>query len=257
MSEHALILDCDGVLADTEKDGHLVAFNQVFDEAGYPFRWSEDEYAVLLKVGGGKERMKAYLAQHPELDLPGSDDLDTLLAEVHRRKSYDYQQIVNSGQIPGRPGVKRLIEDALDHGWRVAIASTSAVPSVEAVAVAVLGQATRDRLFGIYGGDIVKAKKPAPDIYLYALEQLGLGPEQAVVVEDSESGAKAAAAASIAHIVTVSHFTVDDPFPDARIVVSDLGEPNAPAQLIAGEDVRDADGLISFESLERLVADEA
>ena len=95
------------------------------------------------------------------------------------------------------------------------------------------------------------------DIDLSALEQLGLGPEQAVVVEDSESGAKAAAAASIAHIVTVSHFTVDDPFPDARIVVSDLGEPNAPAQLIAGEDVRDADGLISFESLERLVADEA
>ena len=257
MSAHALILDCDGVLADTEKDGHLVAFNQVFAEFGYPFRWSEEEYADLLKVGGGKERMRHYLSLHPEIEVPGSDDLDALLAQVHKQKSADYQDIVNSGRIPGRPGIKRLVEEALDAGWEVAIASTSAVSSVEAVAVAVFGQATHDRLSGIFGGDIVPAKKPAPDIYLYALEQLGLGPDQAVVVEDSESGAKAAAAADIAHIVTVSHFTVDDPFPAARIVVSDLGEPDAPAQLIAGEDVRDADGLISFESLERIRADDA
>ena len=256
MSEHALILDCDGVLADTEKDGHLVAFNQVFEEEGYPFRWSEDEYAVLLKVGGGKERMKAYLSQHPELDLPGLDDLDALLAQVHKRKSADYQQIVNSGQIPGRPGIKRLVEEALDAGWRVAVASTSAIPSVEAVARAVFGQATYDRLFGIYGGDIVPAKKPAPDIYLYALEQLGLQPADAVVVEDSESGAKAAAAAGIAHIVTVSHFTVDDPFPAARIVVSDLGEPDAPGTLIAGDDVRH-DGMITVASLEQIVGENA
>lgn len=257
MSAHALILDCDGVLADTEKDGHLVAFNQVFEESGYPFRWSEDEYADLLKVGGGKERMRHYLALHPELTLPGSDDLDALLAEVHRRKSDDYQQIINAGRIPGRPGVRRLVEDALDHGWRVAIASTSAVASVEAVAVAVFGRATRDRLFGIYGGDIVAAKKPAPDIYLYALQQLGLGPEQAVVVEDSESGAKAAQAAGIKHIVTVSHFTMNDPFPAASVVVSDLGEPGAPAHVLAGEDVRDADGLISYESLQRILGDDA
>lgn len=256
MSDHALILDCDGVLADTEKDGHLVAFNQVFDEAGYPFRWSEDEYAELLKVGGGKERMKAYLTQHPEIDLPGSDDVDALLAEVHRRKSYDYQQIVNSGRIPGRPGIKRLVEEALDGGWQVAIASTSAVDSVIAVAVAVFGQQTRDRLFGVYGGDIVKAKKPAPDIYLHALDELGLQPNQAVIVEDSESGAQAAAAAGVAHIVTVSHFTQNDPFPDARIVVSDLGEPGAPARLIAGEDVRH-DGMITFASLQTIAGENA
>lgn len=253
MSEHALILDCDGVLADTEKDGHLVAFNQVFAEFGYPFRWSEDEYAELLKVGGGKERMKAYLAQHPEIEVPGSDDLDALLAQVHKQKSADYQQIVYSGQIPGRPGIKRLVEEALDAGWRVAIASTSAVSSVEAVAVAVFGQATRDRLFGIYGGDIVPAKKPAPDIYLYALDQLGLQPSQAVIVEDSESGAKAAAAAGVAHIVTVSHFTVDDPFPAAVVVVKDLGEPGSPAVVLAGDDVRDSRGVIGIESLQRIV----
>ena len=257
MSEHALILDCDGVLADTEKDGHLVAFNQVFDEAGYPFRWSEDEYSDLLKVGGGKERMKAYLAQHPEIELPGADDMDALLAEVHRRKSIDYQQIVNSGQIPGRPGVKRLVEEALDGGWRVGDRVHLRRAERRGRRGRGAGQHTRDRLFGIYGGDIVKAKKPAPDIYLYALQQLGLRPDQAVVVEDSESGANAAAAANIAHIVTVSHFTKSDPFPSARIVVSDLGEPGAPAELISGEDIRDAEGLISFESLQRIAQENA
>ncbi len=254
---HALILDCDGVLADTEKDGHLVAFNQVFEEAGYPFSWSEDEYAELLKVGGGKERMKAYLSQHPEVELPGSDDMDALLAEVHRRKSFDYQQIVNSGQIPGRPGIRRLVEEALDGGWAVAIASTSAVDSVIAVAVAVFGQTTRDRLFGVYGGDIVKAKKPAPDIYLHALEELGLQPNQAVVVEDSESGAKAAAAAKIPHVVTVSHFTQNDAFPSAVCVVADLGEPGRPAELRSGQDVRDGRGVIGFESLQRIAKENA
>jgi len=252
VTEHALILDCDGVLADTEKDGHLVAFNQVFEESGYPFRWSEDEYAVLLKVGGGKERMRAYLSQHPEHVLAGADHLDTLLADVHRRKSFDYQQIISSGRIPGRPGVKRLVEEALDGGWRVAIASTSAVSSVEAVAVAVFGQATRERLSGIYGGDIVAAKKPAPDIYLHALRELDLQPNQAVVVEDSESGAKAAAAAGIPHIVTVSHFTAEDPFPDAVTVVDDLGELDHPARVRAGEDVRDERGVIGLASLERI-----
>ena len=257
MSAHALILDCDGVLADTEKDGHLVAFNQVFAEFGYPFRWSEEEYADLLKVGGGKERMRHYLSLHPEIEVPGSDDLDALLAQVHKQKSADYQQIVNSGQIPARRGIKRLVEEALDGGWRVAIASTSAVPSVEAVAVAVFGQATRDRLSGIFGGDIVAAKKPAPDIYLYALDQLGLQPGDAVVVEDSESGAKAAAAAGLRHIVTVSHFTREDPFPDAFVVVGDLGEPGTPAQVLAGEDVRDARGVIGLEALERIVRADA
>jgi len=252
VTEHALILDCDGVLADTEKDGHLVAFNQVFAESGYPFQWSEDEYALLLKVGGGKERMRHYLSQHPEHVLPGADDLDALLAEVHKRKSAGYQQIIGSGTIPGRPGVKRLVEEALDGGWRVAIASTSAVSSVEAVAVAVFGQATRERLWGIYGGDIVAAKKPAPDIYLHALDELRLQPNQAVVVEDSESGAKAAAAAGIPHIVTVSHFTAQDPFPDAVVVVDHLGELDSPAVVRAGEDVRDERGVIGLTSLERI-----
>ena len=226
----ALILDCDGVLADTERDGHLVAFNQTFEELGFSFRWSEDEYASLLKIGGGKERMRG----------------------AHKRKSEIYIELVDQGRLPGRPGVKRLIEEALDAGWQVAVASTSATRSVEAVLRSVVGEQTRSRIAGVWAGDIVPAKKPAPDIYLLTLKELGRGPDEAVVVEDSESGALAAANAGLRHVVTVSSFTVEDPFPAAATVVSDLGEPGAPAQLRAGVDVRN-DGVVDVAALTELL----
>lgn len=252
----ALILDCDGVLADTELDGHLVAFNQAFTELGLPFQWSEAEYDGLLKVGGGKERMLAYLAQHPEIDLGSDEDKAAKVAEVHKLKSKLYVELVEAGKLPGRPGVKRLIESALDDGWQVAVASTSATKSVEAVLAAVVGPLTRGRMAGVWAGDIVPAKKPAPDIYLMALRELGRTADEAVVIEDSESGAKAAAAAGIRHIVTVSSFTTRDPFPAASVVVSNLGEPDQPAEFLAGVDLRH-DGLIDLESLRAAVASTA
>lgn len=249
----ALILDCDGVLADTERDGHLVAFNRTFDELGLPFQWSLEEYAELLKIGGGKERMLGYLRQHPELDFGTPEDVAEKVAAAHKRKSEVYIELVEQGALPGRPGVKRLIEEALDAGWTVAVASTSATKSVEAVLTSVVGPATRARMAGVWAGDIVPAKKPAPDIYLRTLHELGLTADNAVVVEDSESGAQAAAAAGLRHVVTVSSFTAQHPFPAAGIVVSDLGEPGAPATYRAGQDVRH-DGVIDVASLEQLLA---
>ncbi len=247
---NALILDCDGVLAETELNGHLVAFNQVFAERGLAYRWSDDDYKELLKVGGGKERMLTYLADHPEAEVPGGDT-DAFVADLHVGKSAAYRGIVDSGTIPARPGIRRLVEEALDAGWLVAIASTSAPASVESVADAVLGPADRQRLAGIFAGDVVPAKKPAPDIYLLALRELGLDRADAVVIEDSGGGARAAAAAGIPHIVTVSHFTRDDAFPDAICVVEDLGEPGAPALLLAGTDLADERGVIGISSLRR------
>lgn len=251
-SRKALILDCDGVLADTERDGHLVAFNQTFRELGLPFQWSLQEYAELLKIGGGKERMLGYLRQHPELDFGTDDEVAAKVAAAHKRKSAVYIELVEAGALPGRPGVKRLIEAALDAGWQVAVASTSATKSVEVVLVSVVGPETRARIAGVWAGDIVPAKKPAPDIYLLTLQQLGLSADHAVVVEDSESGAKAAAAAGLRHVVTVSSFTGEDPFPAAGTVVSDLGEPGAPAQFRAGVDVRE-DGIVTVASLDRIL----
>lgn len=251
MSSPTLILDCDGVLADTELDGHLVAFNHTFGDLGLGFTWSAQEYGELLAVGGGKERLRTYLAQHPELAPSDADDLDRLVAEAHKRKSAAYVEIIESGSVPGRPGMRRLVAQALESGWNVAVASTSALGSVEAVLDAVIGPDLRARLAGVFAGDVVPNKKPAPDIYLLALSELGVTAADAVVIEDSAGGAKAAAAAGLTHIVTVSHFTREDDFPDAITVVSDLGEPGAPGELIGGVDLTEGTGIIDVAALER------
>ena len=249
----ALVLDCDGVLADTELDGHLVAFNRTFEELGLPFQWTPEEYGELLRVGGGKERMKAYLAQHPEIDLGSPEQLDERIAAAHTRKSALYVELVEAGALPARPGIARIVGEALDAGWLVACASTSALASVEAVLASVVGPEQRARMAGVFAGDVVPAKKPAPDIYLLAASELGVAIDDVVVIEDSQSGAAAAAAAAMAHVVTVSHFTHDDAFPAATTIVSALGEADAPASLIAGLDARNADGFVDLAGLERVL----
>ena len=248
----ALILDCDGVLADTELDGHLVAFNKVFTDSGMPFQWSAEEYGPLLKIGGGKERLTYYLEQNPQYDLGSGEELEARIKEFHKAKSAAYVDIVEAGGLPGRPGVRRLIEEALDAGWKVAVASTSAVASVEAVLKSVIGEQNRARMEGVFAGDMVKAKKPAPDIYLMTLEQIGVDAEDAVVIEDSESGAKAAENAHLRHLVTVNHYTAEDPFPAAATVVSQLGEPNDPARTLSGPDLTEG-GIITLASLEKVL----
>lgn len=252
MTGRALILDCDGVLADTELDGHLVAFNRTFTELGLPIAWTADEYGELLRIGGGKERLRAYLAAHPALDLGDDDAVAALVAQAHQRKSAIYVDLVESGALPARPGIARLVHEALEAGWAVAIASTSALASVQAVANAVLDAEDLGRLSGIFAGDVVAAKKPAPDIYDLTVRTLGVDPELVIVVEDSQSGAAAAAAAGLRHLVTLSHFTHGDAFPQAATVVEHVGDADLPTRTVAGADVV-RQGLVTVDSLEALL----
>ncbi len=177
----ALIFDCDGVLGDTEQFGHLPAFNQMWKEMGVPWHWSVEEYGRKLKIGGGKERMlslfkePAYRAAWP--DAPAGEAAQKeMVAAWHKRKSAIYKEIILSGRIPPRSGVKRISEEALENGWTLAVASTSAEESVRAVLRHAMGEATANRFSLVLAGDCVKAKKPAPDIYLLAAERLGMSP---------------------------------------------------------------------------------
>jgi HAD superfamily hydrolase (TIGR01509 family) len=226
----ALIFDCDGVLADTEQYGHLPAFNRMWRELGVPWEWSVEEYGRKLKIGGGKERMSSLFAEPaflkaaaPPEDAQARKDM---IAAWHKRKSAIYQHIIGSGGIPPRSGVKRISEEALGRGWTLAVASTSAQESVEAVLRRAMGEATAAR-FLVLAGDVVKAKKPAPDIYLLAAEKLGMAPARCVVVEDSNNGVEAAAAAGMRCVVTVSGYTREEDFSKAAIVLSCLGDPGA------------------------------
>lgn len=226
----ALIFDCDGVLGDTEQFGHLPAFNQMWRELGVPWQWSVGEYGVKLKIGGGKERMLS-LFDDPRFlaawsDAPATPEArQQTIAAWHQRKSAIYKEIIRSGKIPPRSGVKRLSEEALAKGWTLVVASTSAQESVEAVLRHAMGEETFRRFSLVLAGDCVKAKKPAPDIYLLAAEKLGLPPSRFVVVEDSGNGVEAAVAAGMKCVVTVSGYTAEEDFSRASIVLSCLGDP--------------------------------
>ena len=224
----ALIFDCDGVLADTERFGHLPAFNQTFREFGIPVEWSDADYARKVLIGGGKERMASVLTA----DLVSLASLPTdaagqaaLVAQWHRRKTEIYTDLVASGALPARPGIPRIVNEALSAGYTLAVASTSAEASVRAVLTHVVGATTAQK-FRIFAGDSVAAKKPAPDIYLLALDELGVTADDAVVIEDSANGLRAALAAGISTVVTVSGYTRDEDFAGASLVVTSLGEPD-------------------------------
>lgn len=225
----ALIFDCDGVLADTERHGHLPAFNQTFAEFGLPVRWDEQEYGRRLAIGGGKERMSSLLTPEfvaaaglPE-DPAGQAEA---VAAWHRRKTAIYTAMVAAGDLPARPGIARIVEQAHAAGWPLAVASTSAEASVRAVLEHAVGP-ERAGDFTVLAGDIVPRKKPAPDIYLLALDRLGLAPHQAIVIEDSHNGLAAAVAAGIACVVTVNGYTAGEDFTGAAFVVDSLGDPGA------------------------------
>ena len=253
----ALIFDCDGVLADTEKDGHLPAFNAAFAEAGLPVEWSEAEYAEKLKIGGGKERIASVFT--PELDaaIGVSTDVERAdwIKQLHLGKTARFTQRVADGLLPGRPGIRRIIGDALGAGWTVAVASTSAEASVRAVLRHAAGEASYEQVH-VFAGDVVAAKKPAPDIYLKVLADLALGPSECVVVEDSGIGVAAAVAAGLTTVVTVSSFTAEDDFTGAALILSDLGDPGAPPAVIAAPTGFVPAGPVTLEDLTALIAKE-
>ena len=227
MKLKALLFDVDGTLADTERDGHRVAFNAAFREFGLDWDWDVPRYGELLAVTGGKERMRHYVERfRPDYRKPA--DFDDLVVELHRAKTRHYTRMLAEGGIPLRPGVKRLLEEARAAGLTLGVATTTTPENVTALLRHSLAADGSDWFAVIAAGDIVPAKKPAPDIYVWAMQQLGLGPADCLAFEDSRNGILAATGAGLKTIVTVNDYTRADDFSGALAVLSDLGEPQAP-----------------------------
>lgn len=235
MSElQALIFDVDGTLADTERDGHRVAFNLAFADAGLGWDWTVDIYEDLLTVTGGKERMKFFLDKYkPEFEEP--EDLTTFIAGMHKAKTVHYTNLLSKGAIPLRPGVERLLNEAREKGLRLAISTTTTPANVEALLVHTLGKESMDWFEVIAAGDIVPAKKPASDIYDFALEKMNLKAAQCIAFEDSRNGILSSLAANLKTIITINDYTKDHDFTGAAIVLDQYGEPEAPFTLIDGD----------------------
>ncbi len=222
MSIQAIIFDVDGTLADTE-DAHRIAFNRAFTQRGLDWDWDVPLYDQLLAVTGGKERIRYYLQDfNPGFAQPS--DCHTFVRELHAAKTREYTAMVRGGQIPLRPGIRLLIERAHHAGIRLAIATTTAPDNVAALLEVGLGPHWAG-LFGAIGcGDMVPNKKPAPDVYLWVLQQLGVQAAECIALEDSDNGLRAALAAGIRTYITRNTYTRSHRFEGAAAVFEDLSD---------------------------------
>lgn len=266
MTTPALIFDCDGVLIDSEHSSQLRAFNQMWLEMGVAWEWSDAEYAAKLRISGGKERLDS-LYHEPDFRacFPVPDSRAEWLHTIHlwhQRKTEIYVDLVTQGAVSPRSGVRRLAREALAAGWDVAVASSGVERSVRAVVRQVMGPELAERI-PIFGGDRVPEKKPAPDIYRFAARTLHQDAASCLVVEDSRNGVLAAVQAGMTCLVTPTGPSTHDPFDEAALVVSDLGDPGGepvsvlrnPAGVVVGQciGIEDLTRLLSYGAQARTV----
>lgn len=249
MALPTLIFDIDGTFSETEET-HREAFNQTFAAYDLPWVWDRLMYKNLLEVTGGKERMRHFIET---FDPEDGDRALPIIPELHAAKTERYTGMIDEGAALPRPGVRRLILEANRAEMPVAIATTTSLPNVDSLIRSTLGLDGMTRFDAVGAGDVVEYKKPAPDIFLYTMELLGIGPDEAIAFEDSVNGLHSAGEAGLRTIITPSMYTDDQDFTGAFAVLSDLGEPDAPYRHIAGEGAGDT--MVTPELLQRWMAD--
>ncbi|MDT8387149.1 MAG: HAD family hydrolase [Thiogranum sp.] len=228
-----LLFDVDGTLADTE-EVHRVSFNQAFEQAGLDWAWSQELYGELLTVTGGKERIRYFIDTHlAGFEAPGNPD--EFIAGLHAVKTEIYTRKAASGDIPLRPGVKRLLVEARDAGLRLGIATTTTPANVTALLQHSLAEDAEDWFDVIAAGNAVAEKKPAADIYFFAMQKLGVTPTECMAFEDSGNGLCSARGAGLPTLITFNAYTRDHNFDGAVLVLDQLGEPTAPFTVLAGD----------------------
>jgi HAD superfamily hydrolase (TIGR01509 family) len=219
---HALIFDVDGTLADTEA-AHCAAFNQAFSQFGLDWHWDDALYTGLLSVTGGRERIVHYMkTAQPDLNEFSAMDPQGLVDHLFQLKTIAYVQQVNDGALNLRPGVLKLIGEALDQGLKLAIATTTSPVNIAALLCHAMGADWRTHFSAIGDGTSVSIKKPHPQVYLDVLAALALPASQCLALEDSSNGLRAASAAGLATLITPTRYTAKDDFSAAMRVTSDL-----------------------------------
>lgn len=245
----AVIFDVDGTLAETELDGHRVAFNRAFTDNGLDWHWDPLLYGELLAVTGGKERIRYYL-ENFHLQCGFNGDPTPTIDKLHADKTRHYAQLLNENSIRLRVGVQRLINECRAAGLRLAIATTSMPENVRGLLRNTLGEQAINWFDCIADGSSVGPKKPAADIYHYCLKQLNLTARDCITIEDSAQGLQAATGANLATLITINDYTHANDFSGALTVIDQLGEPDLPSRVLAGTAIEDR--YISVKTLKDL-----
>ncbi len=218
----ALIFDVDGTIADTES-AHLAAFNHAFAEVGLDWVWDEALYTELLEISGGKERILHYWERvNPDIKALNPQALNDRIGRIHELKTAAYENAVNSGAVSLRPGVLRLMDEALKAGLQLSIATTTSPVNIAALLRHAVGEDWRMNFTAIGDASTAPIKKPHPQVYLQMLDALQLPAGQCLAIEDSSNGLRAATAAGIATLITPNSFTAHHDFTGALKVVPDL-----------------------------------
>ncbi len=212
----ALLWDVDGTLAESERDGHRVAFNRAFEACGVPWRWDEAHYGDLLRITGGRERLMFDMNQRGDAPPPG--ERDRLARTMHAKKNAFYAELVDSGAIALRDGVRALMAQCREGGVRMGIATTTSRSNLEALMRVHWGPRWADGFAVTICGEDVQRKKPDPEVYLAALDRLDISPLEAVAIEDSPGGVAAACAADIPVVVARSAYFAQAPIEGAVAV---------------------------------------
>ena len=242
----AVFFDQDGVIIDTERDGHRVSFNMTFKEFGFTDEWDVEYYHELLQVGGGMERMKKHWQTKGFSKPMTEEEIDNLVKEMHKRKTALFVELIETGKLPLRPGLHRFMKEAMDAGLKIAICTTSNEQAAKAITEGPLSDIKFEL---VLAGDVVEKKKPDPAIYNLALSRLGLQPDEAFVVEDSKNGLAAAKAAGLKTIVTTNHYTEKEDVSAGDVIVSCLGDEDVEKAELRKGDIKGFDGIVHVKQL--------
>lgn len=243
----AVIFDFDGSMADTERDGHRVAYNLAFTEAGLPWVWDVETYGQLLRFRSGQARLAEYSALHP---MPDAEPLDaSQIAALHAAKTRIFGDLVSRGSVPLRPGVERLISECRSRGVKLAIVSGTSRSNVESLIAGTMGKSALAGFAVVVTGNNEFAKKPDPAGYVHALAQLEIAPDRCVAIEDSYAGVRSAFEAGVPALITSNAYTRVENFSGAMAILSDLGEPGQPYHQFYG--TRLHQGYVTLSSLQQ------
>ncbi len=228
-----LIFDVDGTLADTE-ELHRRAFNQAFAETGLDWHWNKSTYIRLLSISGGLERIHHWLDSNPVPNAPKPLDRDNFIRSLHSLKSERYRELLAHNRIRLRPGIERLIDEALDNGIRLGIVTNSCLSNLETLFDLTLGRSVLAHFNTIITCDLGLEKKPSPTPYQHALSAMNATAAQTIAIEDSANGHHAARSAGLKTVVTTHAMSRDAHYDGAVLVTDMLGEPHTPFRVLAG-----------------------